>query len=86
MAFVVASHYRLQITFLLSQACLKGFSLVRDDRRFCKNCCQQGLIVYQTQMLHQHLFEILLFLRIKPCGTLSQKAINVRDLLAFVYV
>ena len=33
---------------------LKGFSLsVRDDQRFCKNCFQQGLIVYQTPMFHQ---------------------------------
>ena len=35
---------------------LKGFSLsVRDDQRFCKNCFQQGLIVYQTPMFYQYL-------------------------------
>ena len=35
----------------------RGFSpFVNDDLRFCKNCFQQGLIVYQTPMFHQYLF------------------------------
>ena len=33
---------------------LKRFSLfIKDDRRFCKICFQQGLIVYQTPLFHQ---------------------------------
>ena len=28
----------------------------KDDRWFCKNCYQQGQIVYQTPMFHQYLF------------------------------
>ena len=36
---------------------LQGFSLfVRGDRRFCIICFQQGLIVYQTPVLHYYLF------------------------------
>ena len=46
MAFVVASHYHLQIIFLLSRVVFKGFSFfVGDDWRFCKNCFQEGLIL-----------------------------------------
>ena len=70
-------------TFAFTSISFEGFSLfVRDDQRFCKNCFQQGLIVYQTPMFHQY-YDLIFW---PSGGTLWQKATIVRDLLAFVYV
>ena len=81
MAFVVASHYRLQTIFLLSQACLQGSSLlVKYDRRFCKDCLQQGLIVIGLQCSISICFKFL------TAGWYIVTKANVRDLLAFMYV
>ena len=48
-----------KLHFCSQEHVLKRFSLfVKDDRRFCKICFQQRLIVYQTPLFHQYLFDI----------------------------
>ena len=48
-----------KLYFCSKEHVLKRFSLfVKDDRRFCKICFQQRLIVYQTPLFHQYLFDI----------------------------
>ena len=57
-AFVVVSHYRLQIIFFaLTSMFPRDFPFfIKDDRRYCKICFQQGLVVYQTPLFHPYLF------------------------------
>ena len=71
-----------KLYFCSKEHVLKRFSLfVRDDRRFCKICFQQQLIVYQTPLFHQNLFDIF-NCRVVRCDERQDTFVTLR---AFVY-
>ena len=69
-----------KLYFCSKEHVLKRFSLfVKDDRRFCKICFQQRLIVYQTPLFHQYLFHIF-NCRVARCDERQYSFVTFRPL------